>query len=199
MMLLLNEICSVCGNNYDLRSSPLMYTSERMSNYLRSCCSMQCLYYYLENRNSYVNICIKSKNGLHHPFKQFEYWSNKITGWRFICTVCKYILREENVTYFDSHCEMFREYKEELKIKEKERRRKSRKVSGRDRHRLFKKYNYRCSECGQDVRIVGGHIDHIKPVSKGGTNEFTNLQLLCVECNLAKHVQEWIGGLEEIK
>lgn len=30
------------------------------------------------------------------------------------------------------------------------------------------------------------HIDHIKPISKGGTNEKTNLQLTCEPCNLAK-------------
>lgn len=30
------------------------------------------------------------------------------------------------------------------------------------------------------------NIDHIKPVSKGGTNELTNLQLTCVVCNSKK-------------
>lgn len=42
----------------------------------------------------------------------------------------------------------------------------------------------RCQVCGTDVGPM--HIDHIKPWSKGGSNEAANLQLLCAKHNLSK-------------
>lgn len=42
-----------------------------------------------------------------------------------------------------------------------------------------------CLACAADLYIKY-HIDHIKPLSKGGTNNPSNLQLLCPSCNAAK-------------
>lgn len=38
----------------------------------------------------------------------------------------------------------------------------------------------RCLRCG---KIEGLTIDHVVPLSKGGTNDDDNLQTLCNECN----------------
>lgn len=43
----------------------------------------------------------------------------------------------------------------------------------------------RCAICG--VLLSGAyHIDHKNPVSRGGTNDIWNLQILCVSCNTRK-------------
>ena len=38
------------------------------------------------------------------------------------------------------------------------------------------------------------HCDHILPVTQGGTDELSNLQTLCDDCNLAKSDKKWKGG-----
>jgi hypothetical protein len=50
-------------------------------------------------------------------------------------------------------------------------------------NKLLHKYNFKCVLCGSKEKLS---IDHIKPVSKGGTNDFSNLQILCKSCNSKK-------------
>ena len=50
----------------------------------------------------------------------------------------------------------------------------------------------KCASCL--VKLSRFHIDHINPISKGGSNDKCNIQLLCVTCNLrksAKDPMEW--------
>lgn len=51
-----------------------------------------------------------------------------------------------------------------------------------------------CQQCGADLsnsfqimQIGRLHFDHIIPLEKGGTNDATNFQLLCADCNLSKN------------
>lgn len=43
-----------------------------------------------------------------------------------------------------------------------------------------------CGLCGDEVPEQDVHIDHIRPVSGGGTNELSNLQVTHSRCNIAK-------------
>ena len=63
------------------------------------------------------------------------------------------------------------------------------------RHQVFQRDGYRCRECGATNKQTRLHVDHIKPVAKGGTNDLSNLQTLCEACNRAKYTDEWVGGL----
>ena len=73
-------------------------------------------------------------------------------------------------------------------------------IPGHLRHKVLKRDGYRCVECGATNKETSLEIDHIIPVSKGGTNDLSNLQTLCKRCNRAKSATIWgIDSNLEIK
>lgn len=69
-------------------------------------------------------------------------------------------------------------------------------LDSRLRHECFKRDNYTCKECGATNKEKMLHADHILPVSQGGADELSNLQTLCIDCNLAKSNKTFTGGLQ---
>ncbi len=66
-----------------------------------------------------------------------------------------------------------------------------RNLSKTRRQAVYERDGFRCVYCqkGQEELEANGAfltIDHRKPISKGGTNEFPNLQTLCNICNNLK-------------
>jgi hypothetical protein len=59
-------------------------------------------------------------------------------------------------------------------------------ISKSIRFEVFKRDSFKCQYCGAEAPNVLLHIDHIKPVAKGGTNDITNLITACVACNSGK-------------
>lgn len=58
------------------------------------------------------------------------------------------------------------------------------------RFEILKRDDYRCQMCGVTAKDGAKlEIDHIHPVSKGGSNNTSNLQVLCRDCNAGKGVQ----------
>jgi len=62
-----------------------------------------------------------------------------------------------------------------------------------------------CPYCGIQIGMIYDsivmHIDHIIPLSRGGTNLIENLEPICVTCNLSKHdktKEEYLEWLETV-
>jgi 5-methylcytosine-specific restriction endonuclease McrA len=47
-----------------------------------------------------------------------------------------------------------------------------------------------CAYCPTILTRSARHIDHIQPIAKGGTNNRSNLQLLCQPCNSSKGARD---------
>ncbi len=54
---------------------------------------------------------------------------------------------------------------------------------------LFAAQAGRCIYCKEELGRKY-HVDHVVPLSKGGTNDPSNLQLLCAPCNLSKAARD---------
>lgn len=63
-------------------------------------------------------------------------------------------------------------------------------LSKKTRFEVFKRDKFTCQYCGKAAPDVVLHVDHIKPVSKDGDNEITNLITACVDCNSGKGARE---------
>lgn len=59
-------------------------------------------------------------------------------------------------------------------------------ISARVRFEIFERDGFTCQYCGAKAPDVELHVDHIVPVSKGGTNDPGNLVTACARCNLGK-------------
>ena len=51
---------------------------------------------------------------------------------------------------------------------------------------VFNRDHYQCQSCGKDRLRAKLSIDHIIPLAKGGSNDISNLQTLCLDCNRIK-------------
>ena len=59
-------------------------------------------------------------------------------------------------------------------------------IPKRVRFEVLKRDKFTCQYCGRQAPDVVLNIDHITPVSKGGTNDITNLVTSCFDCNSGK-------------
>lgn len=63
---------------------------------------------------------------------------------------------------------------------------KRRAFSDYEKKTVYAKANGKCAICGKPVKFKKMTVDHKIPISKGGTNDLSNLQLAHLTCNRAK-------------
>lgn len=59
-------------------------------------------------------------------------------------------------------------------------------MSQRRRFEILSRDNYTCHYCGRSAPEVVLHVDHVKPVARGGKGDDANLVTACADCNLGK-------------
>ena len=59
-------------------------------------------------------------------------------------------------------------------------------LSPKIRFEIFKRDRFTCQYCGRKAPHVELQVDHIIPISQGGSNDFSNLVTSCTDCNLGK-------------
>jgi uncharacterized protein YozE (UPF0346 family) len=60
-------------------------------------------------------------------------------------------------------------------------------ISNSKRYDVLRRDNFQCVLCGASGRDAKLEIDHIVPVSLGGSDDTGNLRCLCCKCNRGKH------------
>lgn len=134
-----------------------------------------------------------------------EYWrkdNSTKDGFSFYCKACR---RSENRAYMrnnrdklrgwvanyrEAHADFIKMRAEILKMKR----------SGAFKPQ-YQAQGGKCGYCGCDLRGVY-EIDHILPLTRGGTNEVANLMVCCEKCNYEKSrltLDEWTPPLQRSK
>lgn len=80
-----------------------------------------------------------------------------------------------------------RDYEIKKNSEDYRRRMERNRITVKKRYQVMHRDKFRCQLCGaREEDGVRLHVDHIIPISKGGTSDMDNLRTLCDKCNLGK-------------
>ena len=94
------------------------------------------------------------------------------------------ILLEASCKIFGHMCPVF--FVVEPFTETKVKRSKNRNIPTHIKLRIARRDNYTCQVCGKHLNDFDIEFDHKIPLSKGGSSEESNIQILCIDCNRAK-------------
>ena len=101
-----------------------------------------------------------------------------IRRWEMNCVICG---KERTIgdSYLHTNCDM------QLNYKSKQQRQRDRWEGKRNRIAplIVDHDGGMCKECGSTNNLT---VDHINPIARGGSNDISNLQILCGSCNSRK-------------
>ena len=133
------------------------------------------------------------------PLAEFSKAAKNKSGYDYSCKLCGIAYRRKWTAMHPkkdaSYCKAWRERNPEAKRNAKSKRRVQKfaggsyKVTAKERTKILAAG---CSYC----HAAADHIDHVVPISRGGTHSIGNLTGACQRCNLSKHnkfLMEWKG------
>ena len=107
--------------------------------------------------------------------------------------------------WVEENKEKIKEYKKKWRENNKEYHRSSKakrrgaagKYTREDIERLYALQFGKCACCRSAMK-KDFHRDHITPIARGGTNEASNIQLLCPECNRKKGAKDPLEFMQQL-
>ena len=76
-----------------------------------------------------------------------------------------------------------------IKVERQDRRLKRESIGNAVRFDVLAAHGFSCRYCGRKAPNVELHVEHVIPISNGGTNDRKNLVPACADCNAGKHVK----------
>lgn len=190
--------CKRCGAEFEKRPGEVKQRQERMGNPIQFC-SRACMKG--TPQSEYVNrncgTCGKAFKIIASHFKyegRGGYCSRRCMADSRKVDGAKWRDPEQIKAYMRQYRkENWERLKPQIRINTVNRRARKRGNGGKftlqEWEALKTQYDYRCLRCDKQEPEITLTVDHVIPVSQGGSNAITNIQPLCKTCNSSKSVR----------
>ncbi len=127
---------------------------------------------------------------------------NKFGSWRSALADFVEYVKGRHKTKIKTGGKMKSRFREQSKPPPRQTLAGKRKITKSLRFEIMRRDYFKCRLCGASPALnpkIILHVDHIKPLAKGGKTTRENLQTLCSECNYGKGAKEVKPGKKNLK